>query len=84
MNCPNCNTLLQDYFDNSSSFTEYVCWRCGHYESNSPAYLSYPDGFKNMIRENPSILSRIIARTTDSLHKKNQPQNGQSQKTITL
>jgi len=84
MNCPNCNTSLQDYFDTSSSFTEHVCWKCGHYESNSPAYLSNPDGFKNIVRENPSILRHIITRSTDNLHGKNQSQNGQNRKTITL
>lgn len=84
MNCPDCNILLQDYFDYSSCFTEYICWKCGHYESNSPAYLSNPDIFENMIRENPSILRHILTRSTDNLRQGKQPQNGQSLKTITL
>ncbi len=78
MNCSKCNILLQDYFDMTGGFTEYVCWRCGHYESNSPAYLLNPDGFKNMIRDNPLVLRRIVNRSTYSLHQKKQPQNGQN------
>ena len=66
MNCTNCSKLLQDYFDASSGFTEYICWKCGYYESNSPAYRSNPNGFKNMVRENPSILRQIINRNFTS------------------
>ncbi len=60
MNCLDCGNLMQDYFDKSSCFTEYICYKCGNYASNSPAYLSNPDGFKNTIRENPLILRRLL------------------------
>ena len=62
MNCLDCNVSMKDYFDESSCFTEYVCYVCGNYASNSPAYLSNPDQFKNLIRNNPQILQKIINR----------------------
>jgi hypothetical protein len=82
--CLECNGNLYDYFELESGFTEYICLKCGYYCSNSPAYLSNPNGFKNMVRENPSILSKIIARSTETLRQGKQPHNGQSLKTILL
>ena len=60
--CPDCNFKLYDYFDINTGFTQFVCMKCYYYMSNSPAYLSNTDGFKNMVRENPSILQQIINR----------------------
>ena len=60
--CPDCNSKLYDYFDINNGFTQYVCMKCFYYMSNSPAYFSNPDGFKNMVRENPSILNKLINR----------------------
>ena len=58
--CPDCNSKLLDYFDKKSGFTEYLCWKCGLYASNSPAYRFSSEMFVNMVRENPSHFMRKI------------------------
>lgn len=52
-NCPECNEKLYGYIDFESGFTQSICWKCGHYQDNSPAYKLMPESFKNIVRENP-------------------------------
>lgn len=80
--CPDCNSKFYDYFDPSTGFTQFVCMNCCYYMSNSPAYRSNSDNYKNLIRENPSVLHRLIS--TKTLQGEKQPQNGQNLKPIPL
>lgn len=49
--CPECNSSLFEYMP--GEWKEGICWECGHYESDSPAYKACPKMFVNLVRENP-------------------------------
>ncbi len=51
---------LYEYKD--EKFTFFKCWKCGHYESDSPPYKSCPELFRNLLREKASILQIFIIR----------------------
>lgn len=46
----------------SKQWTERICWSCGYYESDSPAYRAYPELFRNMVKENPKIFMKEILK----------------------
>lgn len=48
------NDELHAYYDKDNGVTQYVCWVCGYYTSNSEACKSNPISFENLVRENPS------------------------------
>jgi len=31
---------------------EWICWRCGYYESNTPAFKEAPELFRDIVRKN--------------------------------
>jgi hypothetical protein len=69
--CPECTCPLCNY--TSGEYHVSICWNCGYYESDSPAYNTSPDLFKDMVRKNPSefikkFLKSIIA--DESLQRK--------------
>jgi hypothetical protein len=41
-----------------NQFTILLCWNCGYYESDSPAYLSSPELFRDIVRKNPKQFMR--------------------------
>lgn len=49
--CPECNNRLYEYKD--GVWLEWICWICGHYESNTPAFKACPYLFKDLLRNNP-------------------------------
>lgn len=51
MNCPECSSIMFEYEEDA--WLEWICWECGHYESNTPAFKSCSEMFDNMVRENP-------------------------------
>ena len=51
MNCPECSFSMGSY--RNGDYIVQICWNCGHYESDSPAYHLNPSLFKNMVRDNP-------------------------------
>ena len=51
--CPKCDIKLFEYLDETSGFMQYICWKCGYYEDNSPAYRMKPELFVNIVRNNP-------------------------------
>lgn len=51
MICNQCGIRLSVY--NNSDYIDKICWSCGYYESNSPAFLQNPELFKNLVRHNP-------------------------------
>jgi hypothetical protein len=48
--CPACNNRIYAYRD--GRWTEWICWRCGHYESDTPAFRAYPHLFRDVVRRN--------------------------------
>ena len=68
-NCPCCDGSLLDYLDQESGFIEYVCWQCGHYESNSPAFKQNPERFENLVRENPFYFLKKFRKSTENLQR---------------
>ena len=70
--CPDCQSVLIDYY--SANYYESICWNCGYYKSNSPAFLHNPELFKNMIRDDPQYfiqkyLNHDITLSDDSYHE---------------
>jgi DNA-directed RNA polymerase subunit M/transcription elongation factor TFIIS len=58
--CPECNNRIYQYQD--GDWLEWICWRCGHYESNTPAFKSVPYLFRHLVRNNPiQFLEKIRA-----------------------
>jgi hypothetical protein len=49
--CPECDAPLIGY--KVGEFTEEICWNCGYYASDSPAFQQNPSMFKNLVRDNP-------------------------------
>lgn len=68
--CPECNGKLLDYFDKKSCLIESVCWKCGHYESNSEGYRKTPEMFVDMVREEPVYFMKKYA-TNRQLTRRN-------------
>ncbi len=51
--------LLSSYFfketwceNRDGRWTEWICWRRGHYDSNTPAFKAYPHLFCDIVRRN--------------------------------
>jgi DNA-directed RNA polymerase subunit M/transcription elongation factor TFIIS len=69
--CPECACLLCNY--TSGDYHILVCWNCGYYESDSPAFFAYPELFRDIIRKNPQQFMRKFLKVKPSdefLHKK--------------
>jgi len=67
---PICHIPMCKY--KNEGFIEIICWNCGEYNSNSPAFMRHPDWFKNMVRENPQhFLEKFLELklTDESLHE---------------
>lgn len=64
--CPICSSPMNEYIDNEGGW-QRICWSCGHYESDSPAYLSHPEMFENMARDNPQYFLQkfLILKPSD-------------------
>jgi hypothetical protein len=48
--CPACSRRIYEYRD--GRWTEWICWRCGHYQSDTPAFKAYPHLFHDIVRQN--------------------------------
>lgn len=66
--CPECKNTLYDYVDQESGFLQSICWKCGHYEDNSPAFRLSPESFRDLVRDNPIHFMRKFASSTESKH----------------
>ena len=75
--CPNCkNGKLFNYFDLHSGFIQSICWNCGHYESNSPAYKLSPKSFENLFRDNPlDFMKKCIYQPIGNKEKSTEDDN---------
>jgi len=53
-------------------WTERICWNCGFYISDSPAFQQCPQLFENMVRESPNYFIRKFLQNIladESLHE---------------
>ena len=76
--CPECKNQLYGYLDHSSGFTQTVCWVCGHYEDDSPAFRLMPELFKDVLRNNRVHFMRKFAHqpkvnTNNTTDKETEP-----------
>lgn len=76
-NCPECDKgKLYQFLDKASGFIIIqICWECGYYESDSQAYKSHPEEFKNIVRQNPTYFLRKCYRATNKTPKLNTKKN---------
>lgn len=65
MNCPECSFSMGSY--RSGGYIIQICWNCGHYESDSPAYIDNPELFRDIVRKNPQnfMYKFLKAKPTD-------------------
>jgi DNA-directed RNA polymerase subunit M/transcription elongation factor TFIIS len=61
--CPECKNKLYEYTDQESGFIQSICWKCGHYEDNSPAFRLLPESFKDIVRDNPVYFMKKYSKT---------------------
>jgi hypothetical protein len=70
--CPECQCPISHY--NVGDWTETICWNCGHYESNSPAFVSDPARFKDMVRKDPQYFFRkFLVEPSDGFLQRKKP-----------
>lgn len=71
--CPECNITIYEYYD--GDWLEWICWGCGYYESNTPAFRSMPYSFKDLVRNNPRAFLKKYAnyskRLSDDIRQTN-------------
>ncbi|WP_148700370.1 hypothetical protein [Candidatus Nitrososphaera evergladensis] len=48
--CPTCGNSVYEYRD--GRWTEWICWRCGHYQADTPAFTAQPDLYRDIVRKN--------------------------------
>ena len=51
---------MYEYLD--GRWTEWICWRCGHYSSNTPAFVAQPHLYRDIVRKNGSFFMKKYAR----------------------
>lgn len=63
--CSICQCPMCEYV--SGNWLVRICWACGHYESDSPAYREHPKLFENLVRDDPLhfIEEFLKCRTSD-------------------
>ncbi|MEM2139711.1 hypothetical protein [Nitrososphaera sp.] len=57
--CPACGKRLYEYRD--GRWTEQICWHCGHYSSNTPAFSAQPELFRDVVRKNGAFFMKKYA-----------------------
>jgi hypothetical protein len=57
--CPACSCRLYEYRD--GCWTEWICWRCGRYQSDTPAFRAQPHLFYDVVRKNGSYFMKKYA-----------------------
>ncbi len=48
--CPCCESGIYNY--NDGKWTERICWGCGYYDSDIPAFKESPHLFYDIVRKN--------------------------------
>lgn len=71
--CNECGYNLHLYKD--ESFVVRICWLCGYYESNSPAFKLNPSLYVDMVRENPSYFMNKFCKSDENLQGDNNDNN---------
>ena len=62
--CPTCENAVYEYRD--GRWTEWICWRCGHYQADTPAFVSQPDLYRDIVRKNDRYFMQKYARYASS------------------
>jgi hypothetical protein len=57
--CPACSRRLYEYRD--GRWTEQICWACGHYWSDTPAFNAQPELFRDVVRKNGAFFMKKYA-----------------------
>lgn len=57
--CPACSSRLYEYRD--GGWTEWICWSCGHYQSDTPAFRAQPELFYDVVRKNGGYFMKKYA-----------------------
>jgi len=66
-------------------WTEQICWNCGHYESDSPAYKQSPDLFVNIVRDDPThFLKKILLKASDGFLQRKKPDKDFTEPTLLI
>jgi hypothetical protein len=67
--CPGCDLgTIYEYYD--MEWTIWVCWRCGHYEDNTPGFRRAPYLFKDLVRNNPLYyMKKYSSSSSSSSHR---------------
>ena len=63
--CPACSRRLYEYRD--GRWMEQICWHCGHYSSNTPAFSAEPELFRDVVRRNGAYFMKKYAYYTRCL-----------------
>lgn len=58
--CGSCTGAMYEYRD--GRWTEWICWKCGSYSSNTPAFTAQPHLYRDIVRKNGSFFMRKYAR----------------------
>jgi hypothetical protein len=58
--CPCCKTAIYAYVD--GGWTERICWKCGYYDSDIPAFIECPHLFHDIVRKNANYYLVKYAR----------------------
>ncbi|TLY08673.1 MAG: hypothetical protein E6K88_06290 [Thaumarchaeota archaeon] len=58
--CPACSHKIYEYRD--GRWTEWICWTCGHYEPDTPAFKAYPYLLHDVVRKNSNYFLEKYAR----------------------
>lgn len=58
--CGSCRNAMYEYMD--GRWTEWICWRCGNYSANTPAFMAQPDLYRDIVRKNGTFFMRKYAR----------------------
>ncbi|HEX7031601.1 MAG TPA: hypothetical protein VF172_01240 [Nitrososphaera sp.] len=66
--CPACGGKVYEYRD--GRWKEWICWRCGHYESDTPAFKEYPHLFRDIVRKNANYFLEKYVRYGRGLERK--------------
>ena len=48
--CARCQGKFYSYRD--GRWTEWICWKCGNYEADTPAFMQSPLLFHDVVRKN--------------------------------
>lgn len=58
--CPACGSRIYEYRD--GNWKEWICWRCGYFQSDTPPFRTQPELFRDVVRKNGEFFMKKYAR----------------------